>query len=96
MLRFLRGLVLVLTATMIVGIGVLVVLFATRFPGPRPAGAKVTQGITLPDTLELPAGATVTAFTQGNGWWAVVTDGNAILIYDAATGALRQRVEIAP
>lgn len=91
-LRFLRALVLVLTATMIVGIGVLVVLFATRFPG---SGAQTAPNdpFVLPDTLELPAGATVQAITRGQGWWAVVT-GDAILIFDAATGALRQQVDL--
>ncbi|WP_116131621.1 DUF6476 family protein [Tropicimonas sp. IMCC34043] len=93
-LAFLRGLVLVLTATMIIGIGVLVVLFATRFPGVKSRPAVSAQRIVLPDTLELPAGATVTAFTQGDGWWAVVTNGDEILIFDAASGALRQRVAV--
>ncbi len=90
-LRFLRVLVLVLTSTMIVGIGVLVVLFATRFPGAGKAPAST--GFDLPDTLELPEGATVQAVTKGQGWWAVVT-GDAILIFDAATGALRQQVDL--
>lgn len=94
-LRFLRLLVLVLTATMIVGMVVLVVLFATRFPG---SGKTQADGIdfTLPDTLELPAGATVQAVTRGQGWWAIVTGDDRILIFDAATGVLRQAVDIAP
>ena len=92
-LRFVRGLVLVLTATMIVGMVVLVVLFATRFPGSGATSAASTEFI-LPDTLELPEGATVQAITKGQGWWAVVTGDDRILIFDAETGALRQSVEL--
>lgn len=48
---------------------------------------------TLPDTITLPAGVTPGAVTFGPGWVAVVA-GDAILIYDATTGALRQTVAI--
>lgn len=92
MLRFLRLLVLTLTAVMLAGMVVLVVLFATRFPDPRPPLPV------LPDTLELPPGATVQAVTQGSGWWVVVlTDAGQqeIRLFDA-TGRLRQRLPIAP
>lgn len=85
---------LVLTSTMIVGIAVLVVLFATRFPGKTPAPATE---FSLPDTLELPADATVQAITRGQDWWAVVvTDASGaqeILILDA-DGGLRQTVAL--
>lgn len=94
-LRFLRLLVLVLTATMIVGMVVLVVLFLTRFPKAGPA-STTNAGFVLPDTLELPEGATVQAVTQGRDWWAVVTGDDRILIFDAETGALRQTLAIAP
>ena len=86
-LRFLRVLVTVLTGTMIVGMAALVVLFATRFP--RGAAAPV-----LPDRLALPPGETARAVTMGTGWVAVVTADDEILILDAATGALRQRIAI--
>ncbi|MCU0907957.1 MAG: DUF6476 family protein [Rhodobacteraceae bacterium] len=87
-LRFLRGLVTVLTGTMIVGMAVLVVLFATRFPGAPAAPA-------LPDAITLPAGETARAVTMGTGWVAVVTADDEILILDPVSGALRQRIAIA-
>jgi len=54
---------------------------------PRPA---------LPAGISLPDGARAEAVTMGRGWIAVVTDSNEILILDAESGALRQRVAIAP
>jgi hypothetical protein len=85
-LRFLRILVTVLTATMIAGLLVLIVLFVTRFPD------QVTP---LPDSITLPAGETATAFTQSRSWYAVVTADEEILIFDRETGTLRQRIAIA-
>jgi hypothetical protein len=85
--RLLQGLVVVLTLTMIGGIIAVVAVVVARFPvPPTPA---------LPETLALPEGARVIALTQGRDWYAVVVEGDAILIFDRATGALRQRVEIA-
>jgi hypothetical protein len=89
-LRFLRILVTVLTATMILGIATIVVLLFIRFSGETPAQSAVT----LPDQIELPDGVAARAVTFGDGWYAVVTDGNNILIFDQATGELRQSVEI--
>jgi len=86
-LRFLRLLVMVLTATMIAGLLVVIYLLVTRLPGGR--GALV-----LPDHIALPDGVKVEAFTAGQGWVAVVTGGNEILIFDAGTGVLRQRVKV--
>ena len=50
----------------------------------------------LPDRISLPNGVTALAFTQGTDWFAVVTDDDKILIYNRATGTLRQAVDIAP
>ncbi|MBM3613698.1 MAG: hypothetical protein FJX19_12170 [Alphaproteobacteria bacterium] len=86
--RLLQGLVVVLTLSMIGGIVTVVAVIVTRFPAP-PTPA-------LPETLALPDGARVIALTQGRDWYAVVIEGDAILIFDRTTGALRQRVEIAP
>ena len=86
-LRFLRRLVTALTATMIFGLLAIVGLLVIRFSAP---GSPI-----LPDELRLPEGAAATAFTQGSGWYAIVTDRNEILIYDRQTGALRQTIEIA-
>ncbi len=75
-----------LTATIIIGLIVLIVLFVTRFPDP--------SRIPLPETLQLPDGTQASAFTRGPGWFAVVTRDDEILILDAETGVLRQRIVI--
>ena len=88
-LRFLRLLVTVLTAVMIAGILGILGLIWVRYNN---AQAPLPEVITLPD------GATATAYTQGADWYAVVTageDGEAILIFDRATGRLRQTIAIA-
>jgi len=48
----------------------------------------------LPSSITLPDGSKAKAFTQGVDWFAVVTEDNRILIYDRATGELRQVMEI--
>ncbi len=88
-LRFLRLLVTILTGTMIVGLAVLVTVFVARFPA--------SPGLPpLPEGVALPEGAEPRAFTQGTGWIAVVTADDRILIFDRATGTLRQELRIAP
>jgi hypothetical protein len=84
-LRFLRRLVTVLTAVMILGLLVLIALIVIRLQ---------TPAVTFPDTITLPEGADAQAYTKGRGWNAIVTDQNTILIYDAETGELRQTVTI--
>ncbi|MFX0545560.1 DUF6476 family protein [Roseovarius sp. S1116L3] len=86
MVRYLRVLVTVLSATMIIGFIVIVALFVTRFA----RGADVT----LPDAIALPEGAAPAAFTQGDDWYAVVTETDEILVYDRTTGQLRQTIRI--
>ena len=81
----LRVLVTVLSVVMIVGFIVLIALFVIRF--------KVTQP-PLPDEIALPQGAKITAFTRGDGWYAVVTDDQQILIYGAESGELVQTVNV--
>ena len=87
-LRYLKVLVTVLTATMILGFLTIVALFVMRF--------SEMGKVELPDRITLPEGATAQAFTQGNDWFAVVTDGDEILIYSRVTGNLRQRIAITP
>ncbi len=86
-LKFLRGLVTVLTAVMIVGFIILIGFLVTQFPG-------TSDGVALPDTITLPDGSTPVAFTQAPGWYAVVTAEDQILIFDRASGELRQTVQI--
>lgn len=83
-----------LTGTMILGLITVVYLLVTRLPpaattdaAPRPV---------LPDRIVLPDGARPEAVTMGRGWVAVVTDRDEIIVLDAATGAIRQRVSLAP
>jgi len=88
-LRFLKGLVITLTITMIVGVITVVGLLVTRMPdgnAPRPM---------VPADLAMPAGTKAAAVTFGSGWTAVVTTDNRILVFDAA-GALTQEVTVAP
>ncbi len=49
----------------------------------------------LPDQVTLPEGVRADAVTMGQGWYAIVTDDDRILIFDRASGELRQSVEIA-
>ncbi|MFQ5622867.1 MAG: DUF6476 family protein [Paracoccaceae bacterium] len=67
-LRLLRWLVTGLTATLIVGVLIIVgllVTFVRRSSAPAPAE--------IPEEILLPAGETALAFTRGTGWFAVVT-----------------------
>ncbi|MEQ9695428.1 DUF6476 family protein [Shimia sp. SDUM112013] len=84
-LRFLRLLVTGLTGIMIVGLVVVVALIVIRLND---------DGPTMPDQITLPHGVSATAITIGQGWWAVVTDDQRILIFDQMTGALKQDVQI--
>lgn len=84
-LRFLKWLVTVLTATMILGVLTIVVLLVIRLQ---------TPAVALPSEIVLPDGAVATAFTQGDGWFAVVTADDRILIFDQAGGSVVQEVVI--
>lgn len=86
-LKFLRRMVTVLTGTMIVGVVVVIGLLVMRI-NVKPA----TQ--LHPDSITLPDGSAASAYTVGNGWYAVVTTDDQILIYDQTSGALRQTIEI--
>ncbi len=70
---------------MIGGLLVVVGLLVTRL---------IDDGPDVPRVIELPDGTKATAYTQGDGWYAVVTEDNQILIFDAITGALQQTVVI--
>lgn len=87
-LRFLKTLVTVLAGVMILGLLTIVALLVIRFyqPAARPP--------VLPEAVVLPKGMQAKAVTFGTGWYAVVTTGDEILIYDSKTGELRQRVPV--
>ncbi len=75
---------------MVGGLLVVITLLVIRLSD---TDAKFT-GPQLPETLTLPDGVTAQAVTFGDGWVAVVTTENVILILDATTGTIRQRLEI--
>ena len=77
--------VMTLLGVMIAGFIVLVILFVTRFGAAPPP---------LPDSVSLPEGETARAVTLGPDWIAIVTESDTILIFDRASGEMRQRVEI--
>lgn len=90
-LVFLKRLVTVLTVTMILGLIIVIGLLVTRLSQIKPPPTPL-----LPADIHLPAGTIARAVTLGQGWIAVVTDKDEILILDGATGALRQRLTITP
>lgn len=89
-LRLLKWLVVALTLTMIGGVITVVGLLVTRMPQ-----AFGTVGPELPDGFTLPAGAKAVAVTFGEGWIAVVTSDDRILIFNE-DGTLRQDVAFLP
>lgn len=86
-LTLLRRLVMTLMVVMIVGF---VALIATLVMRLRSEPAELP----LPSAITLPNGTTAETFTQGRDWFAVVTDDRRILIFDRATGKLRQTMNI--
>jgi hypothetical protein len=84
-LNMLRWLVTGLTVVMIGGFLVVIAALVIRLNA---------DPLPLPDRIALPDGVTAQAFTQGADWFAVVTSDNRILIYDRATGTLRQTVTL--
>ncbi len=85
-LRFLKGLVILLMVTMIVGVITVVGLLVTRMPD-----AKALP--VLPGQITLPDGAGVEAVTYGKGWFGVVTTDQRFLIF-GQDGQLRQEIKI--
>ena len=76
----------VLTAVMIGGLLAIVALLVIRFSHSAPV---------IPDSIDLPDGTEAEAFTMTPSWYAVVTEGGTrILIFDRASGDLRQTVEV--
>lgn len=78
---------IILTFTLIIGVITMVAVFVTRMPK---ASAPLP---TLPDAVTLPDGANPRAITFGEGWLAVATTDNRLLIF-APDGTLLQEVQI--
>ena len=87
-LRFLRRLVTLLTAVMIIGVSTIVLLLVMKL-GQTPAQPA------LPEALELPEGAEASAITFGPGWIAIVDRGERVLLYDP-DGTYRGTAEVIP
>lgn len=85
-LRFLRRLVTVLTATMILGVLVIVALLVIRLQQHHP--------LPLPEQISLPTGAAALAITEGHDWFGVVTSDQHFLIFDKVTGQLWDSIPI--
>ena len=83
-LDYLRRLVTLLSATMIGGMIILIILFVIRFQ---------QDILNAPPEITLPSGVTPIAFTQTRDWYAVVTQENKILLF-TPKGKLFQTVEI--
>ncbi|MDE4176461.1 DUF6476 family protein [Phaeobacter sp. PT47_59] len=86
-LKFLRRLVTTLTVVMIGGLVVVIALLVIRL-----SADPVIPG--LPEHIALPEGAEPQAVTFGDGWVALVTTDNRILVFDAKSGALRQSLTL--
>ncbi|MCV2869153.1 DUF6476 family protein [Defluviimonas sp. WL0002] len=87
-LRFLKRLVTVLAGTMILGLITIITLLVIRLQAlDRPAPV-------LPEAVNLPDDATPEAITFGRGWYAVVTDDDRILIFDAQSHALLSETRV--
>lgn len=85
-LRILQWLVIGLTASLIFGVITVVAVVVTRFP------KAATPP--LPESLALPEGASALSVTQGSDWIGITTSDDRILIYDRASGSLRQTVTL--
>jgi hypothetical protein len=92
-LRFLKALVTILTATMILGLLTIIVLIVIRVPN---VVRMVEDPLPVPEVVTLPDGIEASAFTMGHDWIAVVSKADEILIFDKETGAIRQRISIQP
>lgn len=79
---------MVLMVTMICGVITVVWLLVTRMPDGNALPA-------VPAGLALPEGAVAQAVTMGQGWIAVVTADQRILIF-RPDGSLRQEVALLP
>jgi Flp pilus assembly protein protease CpaA len=89
-LRLLKWLVILLTLSMIGGVITVVGLIVTRMP--TTLGASAPQ---VPADVALPEGKTAAAVTFGQGWTAVVTTDDHILVF-GSDGKLRQDITLSP
>ena len=82
---YLKRLVTVMAVVMLTGTIIVVALLINRLSA---------DPLPLPERITLPEGVEAYSFTQGRDWFGVVTSDDQILIYDRATGDLRQTITI--
>lgn len=85
LVRFLKILVSALAGVMIMGLVAVIYLLVIRLNADVPP---------LPSRIELPEGTRAHAFTQGEGWFAVVTEDDRILIFGRDGKTLLQEIDI--
>ncbi len=85
LVRFLKTLVTVLAGVMIVGLVAVIYLLVIRLNADVPP---------LPERIELPEGAKAQSYTQGEGWFAVVTEDGRLLLFARDGQTLLQEVEL--
>ncbi|MBU2981843.1 hypothetical protein KO498_08445 [Lentibacter algarum] len=85
LVRFLKILVSTLAGVMIVGLVAVIYLLVIRL------NADVPE---LPARIVLPEGVKAQAFTQGEGWFAVVTEDGRILIFGRDGATILQDIAI--
>ncbi|MEL6549740.1 MAG: DUF6476 family protein [Pseudomonadota bacterium] len=88
-LRFLRRLVTILTATMILGVIIIITLLVIRL-------TDAPRSIPAPAQLALPEGTRVIAITQTAENILVVTEAQNLLIFDASGTELIRAIQLAP
>ena len=86
-LRFLRRLVTVLTAVMILGVLTIVALLVIRLN-------SGTAPIALPGAIALPDGARAVGVTHTPSHILVVTEGGDVLVFDPTGTTLRQTIQL--
>lgn len=86
LVRYLKLLVTTLAGVMIVGLVAVIALLVIRLNADVPP---------LPARITLPEGTKAQAFTQGENWFAVVTEDERILIFARDGGTLIQEISIA-
>ncbi|MBF9032470.1 hypothetical protein HKCCE3408_18895 [Rhodobacterales bacterium HKCCE3408] len=87
-LRFLKGLVTLLTAVMIVGLITVVALLVIRLNGDG------TPTLVAPEDFTLPEGVTATGWSQTGRHVVVTGDDGVIRVYDAETRDLTREINL--
>ena len=77
-----------MTVVFVAGFTVVVFVIYLRFPD----GSDVT--LRFPESIQLPADVSPVAFTQTRKWFAIITESDEILIFDAESGEILQRIQI--